>query len=53
LLSIIFAWICRCSKLSAVLAVAFHDILTPIWPVVLRWEYQLGFWIKQPASPTA
>jgi uncharacterized protein (DUF2062 family) len=45
LLSIGFAWLCRCSKLSAVLAVALHDVLIPIWPVILRWEYDLGFWI--------
>lgn len=45
LLSILLAWIFRCSKLSAAIAVAFHDILTPIWPVVLLWEYKLGFWM--------
>ncbi len=45
LFSILFAWIFRCSKLSAAIAVAFHDILAPIWPVVLRWEYDLGFWL--------
>lgn len=38
------AWLVRCSKLSAVIAVTFHDILLPIWPVILRWEYQLGYW---------
>ena len=45
LLSILLAWICRCSKVSAAVAVSFHDVLTPIWPVILRWEYDLGFWI--------
>jgi uncharacterized protein (DUF2062 family) len=45
LLSVLFAWISRCSKISAVIAVTFHDILTPIWPIILRWEYDLGFWI--------
>ncbi len=45
LLSIFFAWIFRCSKLSAVLAVALHDIVSPVWPVVLRWEYDIGFWL--------
>ena len=42
---ILTAWVVRCSKLSAVIAVTFHDILLPIWPVVLRWEYQIGFWL--------
>jgi len=45
LLSILSAWIFRCSKVSAAVAVSFHDVLTPIWPVILRWEYELGFWI--------
>ena len=45
LLSILCAWIFRCSKISAAVAVSFHDVLTPIWPVILRWEYDLGFWI--------
>jgi uncharacterized protein (DUF2062 family) len=45
LLSVFFAWIFRCSKISAVFAVTFHDILAPIWPVILRWEYDLGYWI--------
>lgn len=45
LLSILFAWMFRCSKISAAIAVSLQDILTPLWPVVLRWEYDLGFWI--------
>jgi uncharacterized protein len=44
LLSILFAWMFRCSKISAAIAVSFHDILTPVWPMVLRWEYEVGFW---------
>jgi len=45
LLSILFAWMFRCSKISAVIAVSLHDLLTPIWPIILRWEYDFGFWI--------
>jgi uncharacterized protein (DUF2062 family) len=45
LLSIFTAWVFRWSKIPAVIAVAFHDVLLPIWPVVLRWEYQIGFWL--------
>lgn len=45
LLSILFAWMSRCSKVSAAIAVSFHDLLTPFWPIILRWEYDLGFWI--------
>lgn len=45
LLSIFTAWMFRWSKIPAVVAVTFHDILLPVWPVILRWEYQIGFWI--------
>lgn len=45
LLSILVSWTFRCSKIAAVITVSLHDILTPIWPIVLRWEYDLGFWI--------
>jgi len=45
LLAILVAWMFRCSKVSAILTVAFHDVVTPIWPILLRWEYDFGFWI--------
>jgi uncharacterized protein (DUF2062 family) len=45
LIAVLIAWLFACSKLSAALAVTFHDILLPIWPVILRWQYQIGFFI--------
>jgi uncharacterized protein (DUF2062 family) len=45
LLPIFFAWAFRCSKISAALAISASGILTPVWLFVLRWEYDLGFWI--------
>ncbi|MDR3405758.1 MAG: DUF2062 domain-containing protein [Chthoniobacter sp.] len=45
LLSIFTAWVSRCSKIPAVIAVSLHDVLLPVWPIFLRWEYQIGFWI--------
>lgn len=45
LFSIFTAWIFRCSKIPAVIAVTFHDVLLPVWPMILLWEYQVGFWI--------
>ena len=45
LIAVLVAWIFRCSKLSAAIAVTFHDILLPIWPVILRWQFQVGFLI--------
>ncbi len=45
LLAVLFAWLFRCSKLSAVLAVSFHDILLPLGPFILRWQFQIGFYL--------
>jgi hypothetical protein len=45
LLAILVAWLFRCSKLSAVLAVTMHDILIPFGPILLRWQYQIGFFL--------
>ena len=45
LLAVLIAWLFRCSKLSAALAVTFHDILLPIWPLILRYQFQLGYWV--------
>jgi hypothetical protein len=45
LLAVLIAWLFRCSKLSAALAVTFHDILWPLAPFILRWQYQIGFLI--------
>jgi len=53
LLAVLIAWIFRCSKLSAAIAVAFHDILLPIQPLVWRWQFQVGYFIlyhKLPAK---
>jgi len=45
IIAVLIAWLFRCSKLSAALAVTFHDILLPIWPVILRWQFQIGFFL--------
>jgi uncharacterized protein len=45
LLSLGTAWVFRFSRIAAVIAVSLHDILLPLWPVILRWEYQVGYWI--------
>jgi len=44
-LAVGIAWLLRCNKVSAALALAFHDVLFPVWPVILRWQYQLGYFI--------
>jgi len=45
LISIGVAWLFGFNILAAVIAVTLHDILTPVWPIVLRMEYQIGYWI--------
>jgi uncharacterized protein (DUF2062 family) len=45
LLAVLVAWLFRCSKLSAVLVVTLHDILIPLSPFILRWQFQIGFFI--------
>jgi uncharacterized protein (DUF2062 family) len=45
LLALLLAWLFRCSKLSAVFAVTFHDILLPLGPFILRWQFQIGFFL--------
>lgn len=45
LLSLGGAYLLRCNPIAAVVAVSLHDIVTPLWPVLLRVEYQIGYWI--------
>lgn len=45
LLCLATAWLGRCSKLAAIVVVSLHDILIPIVPVMMRLEYDLGFWL--------
>jgi len=45
LLAIAFAWLLRGSKVAAAIAVTLHDILIPVWPVILRLEFDFGFWV--------
>jgi len=44
LLSIAIAWVCRCNKIAAAIAVTLHDVLIFIMPAVYFAEYKLGCW---------
>jgi len=44
LLALGVAVLFRVSKLAAVFGVTLHDVLLPFMPMVLRLEYQLGYW---------
>ena len=45
LLSLGGAYLLRCNPIAAVIAVSLHDVVTPLWPVLLRIEYDIGFWL--------
>lgn len=45
LLAIGTTWLLRGSKMAAAIAVTLHDVLLPILPVLLRVEYDLGYWL--------
>jgi len=35
----------RCSVIASVVGVSLHDIFLPVWPLILRYQYQIGFWL--------
>ncbi len=45
LLSLVTAWLARCSKIAAVIAVSLHDVALPFVPFMLRIQYDIGFWL--------
>src|SRR5437899_11288028 len=51
LLSIAVAWICRCNKIAAAIAVTLHDVLIFAMPALYFAEYQAGCLILQRAPP--
>ena len=44
LLSIVVAWVCRCNKVAAAIAVTLHDVMIWAMPAIYVAEYQLGCW---------
>ena len=51
-LSVLISWAFRCSKTAALIAVTAHDVIFPIWPLVLRWEFDIGFWLLHHHMPS-
>ena len=45
LLSYFTSLILKVNTPAAIIAVTLHDILLPFLPVILRLEYQIGFWL--------
>lgn len=51
LLSIAFAWICRCNKIAAAIAVTLHDVILPLMPAIFWWEYRIGYRVLHGTRP--
>ena len=47
LLSIGTAWVCRCNKIAAAIAVTLHDVVIWATPAIYLAEYHLGCWSLQ------
>jgi len=45
LLAIASARLLGGNLIAAAIAVTLHDALLPLMPLLLRWEYDLGFWL--------
>ncbi len=44
-LCLALAYIFRVNPIAAVVAVSLHDIVTPLWPVLLKVEYDIGVFV--------
>ncbi len=44
LLALFVTWVLGGNKVAAVIAVSLHDLLLPVLPIFLRWEYEVGYW---------
>jgi uncharacterized protein (DUF2062 family) len=45
LLALGVARLLRGNLVAAALTVTLHDLILPLWPLLLRWEYDLGYWL--------
>ena len=52
LLSIVVAWVCRCNKVAAAIAVTVHDVLIFVMPAIYFAEYKVGCWTLHRPPPT-
>src|SRR3984893_10578692 len=45
LLALAVTRLLRGSIVAAVIAVTLHDVILPVMPLLLRWEYDVGYWL--------
>ena len=51
LLSIAVAWVFRCNKIAAAIAVTLHDVLIFVMPAIYFAEYKMGCWALHRPPP--
>ena len=44
ILAFLITWAFKANKTAAVIAVQLHDVLLPLIPAMLFWQYRLGMW---------
>lgn len=44
-LAIGIAWLLRCNIIAALAALALHGLALPLAPILMRWEFQIGYWL--------
>ena len=52
-LSFGFAYLLRCSPVAALIAVSLHDVVTPLWPVLLISYFKIGSWVMHSGAAGA
>src|SRR5947208_8003104 len=52
LLSIGVAWLCKCNKIAAAIAVTVHDVLIFVMPAIYFAEYKVGCWTMHRPTPS-
>jgi len=45
LLAMLLAWTFRCSYVAAAIAVNLHDVVFLLWPLILRLEFGIGYYL--------
>ncbi len=45
ILAVAIAWLLKCSKVAAAIAVNLHELIFFLWPLVYRQEYRIGYWL--------
>jgi uncharacterized protein (DUF2062 family) len=45
LLALGVARVLQSNLIAAAIAVTLHDVILPVMPLLLRWEYDLGYWL--------